>query len=659
MWGEPGCISGEEIIHYQSRRADGSLKTEKKVTLARFFEVFHRIKGSGKGAYQVADADSEHYLCSVGDDGNIFRNKVTNVIDSGVKECLKVTLSNGESLTATPDHLFLTPDGYVELQNLEPGNSVWLHTNNLVRFTNETSVKPEGRRKMVHVKHHPHGNTHIVRNSSGEYTYKRFAYARLVMEASLNSLSTEEYRSRLNDGTFEGLSFLDPRDDVHHLDEDFTNDNLSNLVVLSHSDHARSHSTGSLKFYATEGHVVSVEPAGVVHTFDVSMEGPVNNFVVNGFAVHNCGKSSIVKQIASSCGLFTNTTIASICEPADIGGYPIPDLKAKVVRPLPAPWIAAVNTKQGCVQFFDEATSCSSAAQSAIMRIVLEGVAGDCEIHPRVRFLSAANPVEMAANANDLEVPLANRFGHLEFDPGSAQGWVEWLRNSAEAPKPVDPAIALALEARVMKEWPAAYGEAVAIVGTFIGRTRPALLHKLPDLNSDHASKAWPSRRSWANATRALASSKIHGLSEIDQNTFISSFVGAGPAGELLAYIKHVDLPNALDLLDGKVTFEPVTARLDRTAAVLESCVQMLRVREENTPEEEALRKKRALECYKILGTVASSKSADLAHDPLRQMMTANRLSIAHLGQEHKGVVLDTLKSLNPIIDRILKAEKI
>lgn len=43
---------------------------------------------------------------------------------------------------------------------------------------------------------------------------------------------------------------LDPNDDVHHKDEDFTNNDISNLQVIPHGEHQRIHNTA--KYYDKE-----------------------------------------------------------------------------------------------------------------------------------------------------------------------------------------------------------------------------------------------------------------------------------------------------------------------------------------------------------------------------------------------------------------------
>ena len=122
-----------------------------------------------------------------------------------------------------------------------------------------------------------------------------------------------------------------------------------------------------------------------------------------------------------------------------------------------------------------------------------------------------------------------------------------------------------------MKAWPAAYAKASGMVAAFI-KARPELLYKKPENHDPKASKAWPSPRTWAMATHAVAGCMIHGASEIVMDELVSAFVSAKVAAEFTTFRNKLDLPDPEHVLDGKVEFEHNPRRLDRTMAVLSSC---------------------------------------------------------------------------------------
>jgi replicative DNA helicase len=56
----------------------------------------------------------------------VLVGSVSAKIDTGRKECLKFTLGTGRSVTVTPEHPFLTPEGWVRADELRAGRSVGL-----------------------------------------------------------------------------------------------------------------------------------------------------------------------------------------------------------------------------------------------------------------------------------------------------------------------------------------------------------------------------------------------------------------------------------------------------------------------------------------------------------------------------------------------------
>ena len=204
-----------------------------------------------------------------------------------------------------------------------------------------------------------------------------------------------------------------------------------------------------------------------------------------------------------------------------------------------------------------------------MLRLVLEGCAGDYRLNPRVRLVAAANPVEQAAGGQPLAMPMANRFGHLEVSPVALDDWFAILAGEFYSDAPLD---AAAIEADVLAAWPAAYARARALAHGFL-RKRPDCAQRTPRAGSPDAEGAWTSRRSWEFAMRALAGAAIHGLSTDDRDTLLTAYLGSTTAIEFAGWLRDADLPDEIALLDGQVKWAPVIYRPDRTAAVLDLCV--------------------------------------------------------------------------------------
>jgi recombination protein RecA len=124
--------------------------------------------------------------------------------------------------------------------------------------------------------------------------------SRAIVEANLNGLSFDDYVKKLNTGVLDGLVFLDRRSHVHHIDEDATNDVLSNLQVINTVDHGRFHKNerhNDFRFIIVDCTILNIVPVGKEETYDIRMASPFNNYVANKFVVHNSGKTSLTFKV--------------------------------------------------------------------------------------------------------------------------------------------------------------------------------------------------------------------------------------------------------------------------------------------------------------------------------------------------------------------------
>lgn len=282
------------------------------------------------------------------------------------------------------------------------------------------------------------------------------------------------------------------------------------------------------------------------------------------------GKSSMPEQVAAACGLRFLALISSLKDPSEFGGIPVP--MGDRMRYLPPAWAIEANEGGPIVIQFDEITTCAPATQAALLRVILEGMVGEYKLGDHVRFIAAANPVSMAAGGYDIAPPLANRFGHETVPVPEVESWQSYMMGlNGGGPLHVDPAEAKRIEDHVMREWPGAFSNARGAMVAFI-RANRSMLFKMPAPDTPEASGAWASPRSVEMGTRALAGAAIHKLTIDQRQQFVGSHVGTGFAIALEGFMAQLDLPDAVDVLDGKVVFNIDKKRLDRTAAVLTSC---------------------------------------------------------------------------------------
>lgn len=285
------------------------------------------------------------------------------------------------------------------------------------------------------------------------------------------------------------------------------------------------------------------------------------------------GKSQIVKDFAQKWGLKCKVLSPGTDGEGAFGVTPVPDNsdgQRKISYPPPY-WVHEVD--KGGVIFLDEVNQASPMLQPCIMGIALDRRIGDYVLSPKVRRIAAANPSSISAGGWELAPPVANRFGHMEWDAPGVEDWVDWMGGFVTQGE--EGGNFSEEEKRVLSQWNKFWPKCYGAVAGFV-RKRADLLMNMPEEMSDAASKAWPSPRTWEMATRALTSAFIHELEETDREEFVSSFIGHAASNEFFTYNKALDLPDPFHLLDGKEKFKHNIKRLDRTSAVFSSCLSVL-----------------------------------------------------------------------------------
>lgn len=295
IYGPESCLDAETFIQYEVHTADGGRHNHKGGSVQRLYERFHglRAEGDGRGKYaRPVTEGAQFFAPSLNEEGRVFQNQITNVVRVGDRACLEMVTQSGLRIVATPEHRFFDGERYVRLADLRPSSTVQIHNNTPYRVADQAAAQRE-ERAYLYVKAHPVAGVKVV---AKKYAYHRLLRSRAVVEAEMNGLSMEQYVARLNDAQLDGLVFLDRDDHVHHQDEDITNDDRSNLVVIAAAEHSRLHALerhNNLRYAAIPDVVESITPCGVRSVYDVKMLAPFNNFVAAGFVTHNSGKTTL------------------------------------------------------------------------------------------------------------------------------------------------------------------------------------------------------------------------------------------------------------------------------------------------------------------------------------------------------------------------------
>lgn len=279
---EPGCLAGDTML-----------------TLNR----------AGKG-FQCSIRDAERMLhggvragkrwdpsipttVSRARDGVARRAVVADVWQSGVKTTWTLTTDSGRSIRATADHRFCTPDGFVRLGELAAGDRL------CVNRGQGLGRQPRKWYLSVATAYHPRQR----RVTHGKF---RMWTHRLVMEAHLNGLDLDSYVDALRHDPIRCKEFvyLTSDDVVHHRDENYRNNILSNLELMTHDTHRRYHAADTMRNVlhqiGTET-ITSIVGYGDEMTYDLAVVDEPHNFLANGFVVHNSGKTTLLNQFAVCC----------------------------------------------------------------------------------------------------------------------------------------------------------------------------------------------------------------------------------------------------------------------------------------------------------------------------------------------------------------------
>jgi len=268
------------------------------------------------------------------------------------------------------------------------------------------------------------------------------------------------------------------------------------------------------------------------------------------------GKSARMRQLAASLDLHLETVIASIRDPSDFGGLPMPE-NGHGIRLEPPSWAVRLAAKGKGIAFFDEASCAPPAVQAAMLRPILEGAVGDLQLPPTVRFVSAANPPDQAAAGWDLSPPLANRFVHLSWTTPTVDQWTDWLTGDDTA---AGKAISINPE-----RWASQFSQAKALIAAFL-RRRAHLCEDITKVTGRFP-LAYATPRTWECATRLLASCRATGTDEAIL-PLIAGTLGEAIAIEFCTWLRANDLPDPEELLKNPDLWKPDPKQPDRAFAV-------------------------------------------------------------------------------------------
>lgn len=283
------CFAGDTLVsRYQSGNQNSGHHTIKEI-----FDWWQiPVKRVALQKMKVRSADSE---------GNIVPGNITDVWQSGIRPVLRITTSLGRNLTCTYAQLLLTPNGWVELQQLSIGNLValngqltyldedWLRQKYLIEGMQYTQIARLCKTSDYNIKNalikfnipiKPLGgwNKGILGEAAHNYKGDNVTSVSAHMRAH-NLINT----SNLTCEICSSSTYVQR----HHVDENPWNNNIDNIRILCVNCHNLAHTPHAKTTRIKYDKIVSITPAGEQLVYDMTVY-PYSNFSANGIISHNC-----------------------------------------------------------------------------------------------------------------------------------------------------------------------------------------------------------------------------------------------------------------------------------------------------------------------------------------------------------------------------------
>jgi len=359
-------------------------------------------------------------------------------------------------------------------------------------------------------------------------------------------------------------------------------------------------------------------------------------------------KSDIIEEVGRSYGMHVEVLSPGERGEGAFGVTPMPVARGSsyyITYPEPE-WVLQLEEQEGRgLVFVDELNTAQGSMKPALLGLIQAKRIGGKYLGALTRVMGAANPPDDAADGSDLPASTANRLGHVQWQAPSMQSWAQWIMSldgGMVQPVPASRGALAAIdeELRVAAAWSDPFAQARGLVTGFLG-SKSSQLHQKPGADSPDLSRAWPSRRTWYLATCALASCSVHGLDADDRATLLRAFVGEAAARELFEWEASLDLPDAVEVLDGEVLFEHDPTRLDITRAVLNSCAMIV-------ADPKCDRRKERLDVmWDLLNAVAEARAVDIVMPAARTVARSQPFAGGKRPADHK-VGQKVLAALHP-----------
>lgn len=281
-YGFNSCLDGNEVI-WRAKNGHKDLTIEEMYRIMR--DKDYAFQNGHKSLRDKFIRCGYGKAISMHEDGRAYKNCIVDIRDQGEREVFRVTLSSGRSVVATANHKFPVNswDNLIRLDNLSIGDKLFC-TNGYEKKKISYRLSKDG-----YVKNIP---------KSGQKGFQHIEFGDSVIydNARKEHVDNRDKCERC------GLPYSDNvRFELHHHDGDRTNNHTDNYEWLCVSCHKKAHFNelnrkrqGENGFPVFEDEIISIEPAGVRHVYDVEMEHPYHNFLLSSGIITGNSHSAAV-----------------------------------------------------------------------------------------------------------------------------------------------------------------------------------------------------------------------------------------------------------------------------------------------------------------------------------------------------------------------------
>lgn len=295
------CVAGDTVI-----------KTSNDHKTWTIDQLYNNMCNSKNGAWKKIQFKTYNK-----NSGEFEYATANNILYNGTKKCITIKTKLGYSLTCTPDHSVLTPNGYIEADSFSIGdlicvngtellyrNKDWLYYQNItlnktfVQISKEFNFNISTLKKWARIHGLPKKGTGYfnvghtpwnkgIQDPRQVEALRKYHHSGIHDNRTIIKPDTSKYMKHNSGvcaicGSTEGL-------DVHHIDKNHNNHDPQNLMTLCQSCHKRVHSNNLQTIYNDT--IVSIEDAGEHKVYDITINSDNHNYVANGVVVHNCNYS--------------------------------------------------------------------------------------------------------------------------------------------------------------------------------------------------------------------------------------------------------------------------------------------------------------------------------------------------------------------------------